>query len=160
MQIRVLNTGANDLSGVTVLYAPATNTILYNVASSQGTFTSVNGSVAFNLGLLPVGQAAQIGINFQPIHSGTFIHQFSVAADQPVLGTTNFQFSTTVNLIPVMTLAAASNNAVTVSWPTNDAWTLQQNNQLTGPWSNAPVQSSPATLPANQPSQFFRLKQP
>jgi hypothetical protein len=155
----VMNSGAYDLSGVVVHYTVPANAIFLSASVSQGTYTNVAGNVSFNLGTLQAGQTAQFGINFLPRTSGLITHQFDLAADQTLAGTTNYQVPNLVTIKPLLNVATGSNHTATLTWPNNDPWTLQQSTSLGGGWSNAPVQA-PGALPVNQPVQFFRLTQP
>jgi hypothetical protein len=49
---------------------------------------------------------------------------------------------------------------VAITWPTNDAWFLQQSVNLAAGWTNAPTQTSPAIIPATNAAAFFRLAKP
>ena len=158
--VQVANSGVNDMSGVTVSYAVPTNAVFQGASVSQGTWTNVSGAVSFNLGLLQAGETAQIGINFLPMFSGLINHQFNLTADQPLLGPSTYQVSNYVTINPVLSITSSSNHTATITWPTNDAWILQQSSSVIGGWTNAPSQTSPSTVPADQPKQFFRLKQP
>ena len=155
--VQVANSGSFDLSGVTVSWPVPTNAVFYGASVSQGSYTNTLVNVSFNLGLLQVGETADIGISFQPKTSGTVIHEFNLSADQPLLGQTYYQVTNIVSIKPVLSIAKSTNQTVTVSWPTNDAWTLQQNSNVNSGWMNAPFQTSPSTVPADQPKQFYRL---
>ena len=158
--VQVGNSGGFDMSGVAISYTVPANAVFQSASVSQGTWTNMGGSVSFNLGLLQVGQTAQIGISFQPKSSGLVHHEFTLAADQPLLGATTYQVLNYVTINPVLDIAPSSNHTATITWPTNDAWTLQQSSFIEKGWTNAPVQTSPGIVPANQAKQFFRLTQP
>jgi uncharacterized repeat protein (TIGR01451 family) len=158
--VQVGNSGGFDLSGVTVSYAVPSNAVFQSASVSQGTWSNHSGTVSFNLGLLQAGETARIGISFLPKSSGLINHQFNLAADQPLLGPSTYQVLNYVRINPVLTIESSSNHTATITWPTNDAWTLQQSSSVVGGWTNAPSQTNPYTVPANQAMKFFRLRNP
>jgi hypothetical protein len=48
-------------------------------------------------------------------------------------------------------------NAVTISW--TGAGTLEQADSVLGPWSDAPDQSNPQTVPTTVPARFYRVRE-
>jgi hypothetical protein len=161
-QFLFLNSGSNALTGVNFTYTVPTNAWLEAAAASQGTSTNFDGVVFFSLGALDAGQAVRIGVKLLPLSTSgptaTFLHRFDFAADQPLLGSTSFEAANTVQIRTFLSILAGASNSATLLWLTNDpAVTLQQNGNLAGTWSNAPVQSSPYVFPTSNSAQFFRL---
>ena len=60
---------------------------------------------------------------------------------------------------PTLEIALESNGTVTLSWSAF-GWTLQEANNVTGPWSTSASQTSPLNMPASGARKFYRLSQP
>jgi uncharacterized repeat protein (TIGR01451 family) len=94
----IANSGPGDLSGVVVSYTLPTNAVFQAAAATQGTVAQQIGMITFNLGLLNVGEQAQLALNLLPTSSTTIEHAFDLAADQALLNGGNATFSSSVNI--------------------------------------------------------------
>jgi hypothetical protein len=59
----------------------------------------------------------------------------------------------------VLSIVYNGDDTVTVSWSVL-GWTLQEANDVTGPWSTSASQTSPVTVPPAGARKFYRLTQP
>jgi hypothetical protein len=58
--------------------------------------------------------------------------------------------------LPVLNAQAASGGMVTISWA--GIGSLEQANLVKGPWSTAPNQNNPQTMPASGTMRFYRVR--
>jgi hypothetical protein len=58
------------------------------------------------------------------------------------------------------TIGPNPDGTLTLSWPPDEIWILQQSPSLFGPWSNSPSQSNPVNLRPSGLNQYYRLVKP
>lgn len=62
---------------------------------------------------------------------------------------------------PRLTVARAGSGQVTIWWPADPGWVLEQSPDLSvGSWTIVPGASSPYTVPVDKVRAFYRLKKP
>ena len=156
--VGVMNSGSNNLSGVTIAYRIPTNGVFLGASASQGTVTQHMGTVTFYLGDINAGESVQIAPHVLPRITATLNHRFTSSADQPLLNGSTAMFDNFVRIVSERRVnTSTSPGGLVISWCCGDGG-LEVADQVTGPWTEVPGATSPFNVNLIGSRKFYRVR--
>jgi Concanavalin A-like lectin/glucanases superfamily/Immunoglobulin domain len=153
-----LDVPVNQWSLVALVAQPNQAVIYLNSGTGMQSWTNVNphGAVAFD-------NVTYVGWDDNDLGSGvTTTRRFNGSIDEPMAfnralsaNELNALYQAGAALPPVNIQISKSGSNIILTWPSG---TLQQADQVTGPYSNLTGAASPYHLPANQSMKFYRVR--